>query len=83
MAGGGGFPEGGGRDVRLAADDEQRPAHGQGGEEVAEALDGDLGHRAQGAVVEAQGKPVNGGVTAEPVQIDRDGPDHGIRRDSS
>ena len=71
------------RNAGVAADDEEGRAHAQGLEQLAEALDGELGHGALRTLVEAQGKPVNGCVAAKPVQIDRDGPDHGMRRDCS
>jgi hypothetical protein len=79
----GGGPQPRRRDTGVAADDEKGRANAQGLEQLAEALDGDLRHGALRALVEAQGKPVDGCVAAKPVQVDRDGPDQGMRRDSS
>ena len=71
------------RDRRLAADGEERRAHTEALEQLAKALQGDLGDRSLRALVEAQGKAVDGRVAAEPVQIHGNRPDHGARRDSS
>ena len=70
-------------DCRLPADDEERGAHSRRGEQLAEALDADGRDGALRPLVEAQRQTVDGGVAAEPVQIDGDRPDHGVRRDSS
>ena len=72
-----------GRNRCLSADGEERRAHAQAVKQLAEALHRDLGDRALRALVEAQRKAVDGRVAAEPVQIYRDRPDHGVRRDSS
>ena len=70
--------------AQLRPDDEERRLDSQLREELAKPGCRDLGHRAQRPLVEGRRvAPVDRRVAGEPVEIDRDARDHGLRRVSS
>jgi hypothetical protein len=82
-------PQRRGRELHLAPDGEKGRPQLQLREQLAEPAQRHLRHRPQRAIVERAREAVDGRVTTQAIEIDRDAPQrlrpaaHGVRRDSS